>query len=67
VFFDLEKAYGPPAVGRLSSEHDTSGMSADVYHYLCVTSFRPVIFSSGLGMFCLCVIHKKKEYHKDRS
>jgi hypothetical protein len=20
-----------------------------------------------LGMFCLCVIHKKKEYHKDRS
>jgi hypothetical protein len=45
-----------PAVGVVSSEPYTAGMSGVIYHCFFLTSRRPDIFASGLEMFCLPVI-----------
>jgi hypothetical protein len=65
VFFDLEKAYDTPG-GAVFSEPFIARISGVAYHCLFLTSSRPDIFASGLGMFCLRVIPKKMVYHKDR-
>jgi hypothetical protein len=47
------------------SEPYTVWISAVVYHCFFLSSSKTDIFLSGLGMFCLRIVPKKMEYHKD--
>jgi hypothetical protein len=56
-----------PLDGMVFSEPYTAGILRDVYHCFFLTSLKPDIFTTGLGMFCLHFIPKKMDYKKERS